>query len=79
MFNDVDHGGGVDDGVDEGVYDDDNYANWIWFNDYDDADDDFDDKTAHKLISYIQYNGQKRAHRPKMGNWLWEITANYLS
>ena len=49
MFNDVDHGGGVDDGVDEGVYDDDNYANWIWFNDYDDADDDFDDKTAHKL------------------------------
>ena len=25
---------------------------YIWFNDYDDADDDFDDKTAHKL-TYI--------------------------
>ena len=52
VFDDVDHGGGIDNEVDEGVYDDENYDNWIWFNDYDDADDDFDDKTAHKL-TYI--------------------------
>ena len=40
-FYDVDHGGAIDNEVDDGGYD----------------DDDFDDRTGHQLIIIIQYIG----------------------